>query len=638
MKKHTIIGMAGHIDHGKTALIKQLTGIQTDQHKEERERGITIDIGFAYWKDDVTIIDVPGHEKFIRNMVAGVSTVDLFILVIAADDGIMPQTIEHLDILKFLGVKDGVVVINKIDLVDEEWLMLVQDDIESFMKKNGFGHVPVIPVSALEDTGISDLRALIDEKIEQTERRIRDRPARINIDRSFIAKGYGSIITGTLLSARLKEGDKLEILPQGKETRLRSLQVHQHDTNEALAGQRVAINLPNISVDEITRGAVLVKPDTLISTQDLLAEITTTNTLKLKLKRYANVRVHLGTAEIMGRINWFEDAKHLEPNQQYHIRIKLTEPAVAAPDDPVLIRTFSPLITFAGGRVLEINPPGMMRIQEDWQSYFEILRADDLQVKIMQVFRYADFKTFTEKDIQKKFFENKQIIAGALENLVKKKALISFESKNATHYAAVDQLDRATAIISDTIDKELGKSEFKRGINLKELVNKLRNFHISQPFLDRALERGLNKELFFSDGNLYFNSERKDTARIGQHEKEVSAYYKQARFNPPDIPKLSKEIGIDQKNIRSITLELAKRNELKSINGQFYLHSDVFDDFIRFLKEYFRDNEQLGIAAVKEFTGSTRKWIIPLMEYADGNGLTVRAGDVRTKGMHLDSV
>ncbi|MEJ2545044.1 MAG: selenocysteine-specific translation elongation factor, partial [Calditrichaceae bacterium] len=359
MNDHIIIGMAGHIDHGKTALIKALTGIETDQHKEERERGITIDIGFAYWKNNITIIDVPGHEKFIRNMAAGVSALDLFLLVIAADDGIMPQTKEHLEILKFFGAEDGIVALNKIDLVDEEWQLLVQDEVRTFLNNHGFKNVPVVPVSAIKNKGIENLHNIISEKVSGIKKHVKDRPFRLNIDRSFSIKGFGSVVTGTILSSKVKPGDNITLLPINKSVKVRGIQVHQADIEAALAGQRAAINITGVEKDDLPRGTVLVEENSLVPSTTFLAEISTIKNLKYKLKKHSKVHIHIGTQELLGKIFWFEDDLYLQENKTYYMHIKLSESGVAAPGDAILIRSFSPVTTIAGGKVLYIDPPGI---------------------------------------------------------------------------------------------------------------------------------------------------------------------------------------------------------------------------------------------------------------------------------------
>jgi len=378
MKKHTIIGTAGHIDHGKTALIKALTGIDTDRLKEEKERGITIDIGFAYWKENVTIIDVPGHEKFIRNMVAGVSTIDFFILVIAADDGIMPQTIEHLDILKFFNIKDGIVVINKIDLVDEEWLALITDEIENLLKQYDLNTLPIIQVSSIKGIGIDKFKVIVEEKIENHDKSVVSRPFRLLVDRSFSVKGFGAVVTGTVLSGELNTGEDIQILPSGFETKVRGLQEHTASIKSVQVGDRAAVNLQNIPKEGVGRGDVLVKPNTLSAISEFTGYMKTVSKLPIKIKNYCRIRVHIGTSERLGKLIWFDETPNLEPDKYYHVRIQLDSPVATARNDAFLVRLHSPLITLAGGKILEINPPKLKKSDSLWQQYFDEIKSDDL--------------------------------------------------------------------------------------------------------------------------------------------------------------------------------------------------------------------------------------------------------------------
>jgi len=300
MKKHTIIGTAGHIDHGKTAVIRALTGIDADRLKEEKERGITIDIGFAYWKDDVTILDVPGHEKFIRNMVAGVSTIDLFLLVIAADDGIMPQTVEHLDILNFFNIKDGIVILNKIDLVDEEWLSLVEEDIRALLKKYNLDAISIVKVSATTNKNIDTLRELIERKIEEQTEIVSTQPFRLFVDRSFTIKGFGTVVTGTVLSGILQKSEDIKVLPQDITKRVRGLQVHGKETDTVKSGDRAAINLQGISKVQISRGDALIKDNTLLGSSEFIGSLRTVSNIQPRINNRTKVRVYIGTAERIG--------------------------------------------------------------------------------------------------------------------------------------------------------------------------------------------------------------------------------------------------------------------------------------------------------------------------------------------------
>lgn len=636
MREHTIIGMAGHIDHGKTALIKALTGIETDQHKEERERGITIDIGFAYWQDNITIIDVPGHEKFIRNMAAGVSALDLFILVIAADDGIMPQTIEHLEILKFFGARSGIVALNKTDLVDEEWQLLVEDEIKTFLSNYGYTDVPVIPVSAVKGSGIEELQNELKKKIDKLEKSLNLKPFRLNIDRSFVVKGFGSVITGTVLSSQVKAGDILTLLPQNRSVKVRGIQVHQSDAQQAIAGQRAAINIANVEKDELSRGTVLVEENSLKPCSTFLAKISTVANLKYKLKRYSKVRIHIGTEELLGKIYWFDEDKNLNPDSLYHMRIKLDEPGIAAPGDAVLIRSFSPVTTLAGGKVVFIDPPGVRQIEFNWEDIFNNFSNDDLITKIKQLFAINGFKSLTVKLIKQKMFENEADILRTLEQLNKQKYLVEIEYKNEKHYISQTSIDSGIGIIQKEIERALDKEKLKSGISLQQLSTLLKSYKFNDPFLERTLQKAVKAELLIHDGSLFTTKKNKDSGQTNRIQQKIIEIYKTNRFVPPELNEIAEELSLELKNIKNLVISLAHNGNLISIGGKFYLHREVLDELIEFIKSHFSKNTELDVANLRDFTDCSRKYIIPIFEYLDANGLTVRKEDVRTEGPNLN--
>ncbi len=632
--QHTIIGMAGHIDHGKTALIRALTGIETDQLPQEKERGITIDLGFAYWKDTITIIDVPGHDKFIRNMAAGVSMVDLFILVIAADDGIMPQTREHLEILKFFNVRRGIVVLNKIDLVEEDWLELVQDEIYRFMHNSGFENTPVLPVSSVTGSGIDELRQTILEIVEILPEKKSSRPFRLNIDRSFSAKGFGAVITGTVLSSELALDSRLEVLPEKFETKVRGLEVHQHETPQISTGQRAAINLSGLNKQQLRRGQVLVKPGTLDSCRELFAFVKTTALFKFKIKRLAEVRVHIGTAEIKGKINWFEEDSYLENEKEYHIHLKLAEPCAAAPGDALLLRSYSPAVTTAGGSALQINPPKLKRKQDDWQAYFQVLKDGDLSDRIKLVFKHSGNLLLSAEKIAALFFEETEKINKILQKLLKQKILSSADIDGNISYLLVKNAEILVERAVQKIEQEAQDKALK-GYNFKEMQNLLVRETLSEQFLKYVLQKAVNSEKIFYDGLLYTPASSRHLQKMMELKERVEKIYQEQRFAPADMAQLAGELQISKNELNGLIQELIRADSLISIGGVYYLHNSVFQEFLEFLKEQFERRNELDIAEVRQFTGSTRKYIIPLLEFTDREGYTARDGDLRFKGNKL---
>ncbi|MCQ2507918.1 MAG: selenocysteine-specific translation elongation factor [Dorea sp.] len=367
--KHIIVGTAGHIDHGKTTLIKALTGRNTDRWKEEQERGITIDLGFTWFDmkngDRVGIIDVPGHERFIANMVAGVVGMDLVILVVAADEGIMPQTREHMDILGLLGIEKSIVVLNKCDLVDEDWLELVEEEVREELEGTFLEHAPIIPVSSVTGFGLD---ALQDEIIKMTREEVKEKNVntipRLPIDRVFTIAGFGTVITGTLISGSIGKDDVLEMYPIGKECKIRNIQVHGKDTERCYAGQRVAINIPNLKKSEIKRGCVIAPPNNMKNTDRLDVKINLLDSTERILKNHSRVHFFSGTSEIICRCNLL-DADELGPGESGYAQLVLEQETALKRGDRFVIRFYSPMETIGGGVILESNPKKKKRYHED---------------------------------------------------------------------------------------------------------------------------------------------------------------------------------------------------------------------------------------------------------------------------------
>ena len=634
MNKHTIIGTAGHIDHGKTTLIKALTGIDADRLKEEKERGITIDIGFAYWRDDVTIMDVPGHEKFIRNMVAGVSTIDFFLLVIAADDGIMPQTIEHLDILNFFNIRDGIVVLNKIDLVDPEWCELVRQDIISLLTRYHLGHLPVIPVSAVQNINIGLLLQHMEAKINSIHQRICPQPFRLLIDRSFQIKGFGTVVTGTVLSGTLDKGDEVEIYPARRKVKVRGIQIHTHDTSRVETGYRAAVNLPGISKDEIKRGDVLALPDSMVPVTEFSGIMRTVSHLPLKIKNRSKVHVYTGTAERLGQIFWYDDSRYLEPNHDYHIRIKLFDPVSAARLDAFLIRLHSPVLTLAGGKIAEINPARLSASGKNWNDYFNIMQGRDLFAIIEKIIQTRGLYPVSSQILRAHLFEPAGTFQTYIAELQNRKKIVSVVIKGTEHFIHTQNMEQLHHQILNFINIYHHQNPLKPGINLKELCSSLEKQRLSGGLVEACVNLLLQEKKIVHAENVY--SLPDFSVQISRDPEQsrtaILEKLKAGNFSPPDIDELAHQLEMPSEEIRLLLTGLVKEGRVISINQKFYLHAEVWDRLIRFLQNYFSTQIQMPVAALKEFIATTRKYAIPIFEYLDSSGLTVRAGDSRKKG------
>ena len=373
---HVVIGTAGHIDHGKSLLTKVLTGTDPDRLKEEKERGMTTDLGFAFFGDNVTIIDVPGHEKFVRHMLAGASTIDLVLLVIAADDGIMPQTIEHFEITKLLGIKKGIIVITKKDLVDNEWLKLIEVDIKKMIQGSFLEKAPMISVSSITGEGIPELKKLINELIKNIEPKPDRGIFRMPIDRCFTMKGFGTVVAGTILSGSVKLGERIELLPQNKIARLRGIQIHNQSVNSATIGTRAALNLIGVEKEEIIRGNVLATVGYYHPTSLINASLYRLKDTPEPLKNMTRIRLHLGTAEIMSRILLL-DKKELLTGEAGLVQLRLETPTVCDWNDHYVVRSYTPPRTIGGGIVLEAHPTKARRFDVELNERLTAIRQGD---------------------------------------------------------------------------------------------------------------------------------------------------------------------------------------------------------------------------------------------------------------------
>src|SRR5262245_6724443 len=405
--KQVVMGTAGHIDHGKTQLIKALTGVDTDRLKEEKERGITIDLGFAHFTCDdgteVGVIDVPGHERFVRNMLAGVGGIDLVMLVIAADEGVMPQTREHLAICQLLRIKDGLVALTKVDLVDEDWLALVIEDSREFLKGTFLESKPIVGVSAKTGQGLDALKAALGTLAARVPPKHVEGKFRLPIDRVFTIRGFGTVVTGTLFSGSIRVEDRVEIYRKGIQAKVRGLQVHNESVAEAVAGQRTAINLQGIEKVELARGDVLGRPGEFAPTFMLDAVLQHLPDAPRPLRHRSRLRLHLGTSEIMGRVILL-DRDELAAGEQAYVQFRLEVPAIALPRDRFVIRSYSPVQTIGGGMLLDVHPAKHRRGEAGLASHFQLLAeggpekifAHHLKQATHQGLRLAEFLPRTE--------------------------------------------------------------------------------------------------------------------------------------------------------------------------------------------------------------------------------------------------
>ena len=630
--KHFVLGTAGHVDHGKTALIKAITGVDTDRLKEEKERGITIELGFASLNlpsgQTVGIVDVPGHEKFIKNMVAGAAGIDVVMLVIAADEGIMPQTKEHLHICSLLGITTGIVALTKIDLVEKDWLELVKSEITEYLQDSFLENAPIVPVSAIKQEGLTNLIRAIDETINKINEKADDGIFRLPVDRVFTMKGFGTVITGTIVSDHIIIGEEIEILPEAITTRIRGIQVHNQPMEEAWSGQRTAINLQGIEKSTIERGNVLVRPKTVWPSQrlDIFVEFLASNSKNLKNR--ALVRLHTGTSEIIARIILL-DKDELAPGQKAFAQLVLANKDVIVAGDRFVLRSYSPVTTIGGGQIIDPLPLKHKRQNEKIIADLNILQNGSLPERISVIMERTAFSGINLRGLTFRLGVNAKKIREALESLFSSKKAILLDSEDTTVISAYFY-----NLLEELIGKNLAtyhkKNPLQEGISKEQLKETLGRA-ISARLFNLALRGLAKKETIVSD---------KDNVRLAEHQVQlagdldslrnnIARIYCEAGLTPPSLTDVVSEFKDQRAKAQSIINLMLKEGDLIKINEEMCFSREALGKLRNDYKAMLVKDGKATPATFKDLTNLSRKYIIPLMEYFDVNKLTVRVGDHR---------
>ncbi|MDD4861539.1 MAG: selenocysteine-specific translation elongation factor [Smithellaceae bacterium] len=630
--QHFVLGTAGHVDHGKTSLIKALTGTDTDRLKEEKERGITIELGFASLAlpcgHTLGIVDVPGHEKFIKHMVAGAAGIDLVLMVIAADEGIMPQTKEHLQICSLLGITTGLVALTKIDLVEKEWLELVRSEITDYLQDTFLAEAPIVPVSAVKETGIPELLAETDKIVSRLQEKNDDGIFRLPVDRIFTMKGFGTVVTGTLISDKIKVGEDVQILPENISTRIRGIQVHNQPTEEAFSGQRTALNLQGIDKATLARGNVLVRPQTLRPTKrlDVFFEYLASNTRKLKNRSL--VRLHTGTTEIMTRIVLL-NADELSPGEKSFAQLILADEDVVVAGDHFVLRSYSPVTTIGGGRILDPLPGKHKRKNKKILDDLQILQSGALPEKISVLLERAGFNGINVRSLAFRLGIHVKKIREALEKLFSDRQAILLSGDDTTALSS-----HLYAQLEDLLMKSLAdyhqNNPLKEGISKEELKAALAGT-VSAKLFNMVLASLGKRNLIASD---------KDNVRLASHlvqlageedtlRRSIASTYTQAGLTPPSLADVLNGFKDQKAKAQSIVKLMIKDGELIKINEDLCFTGEALTRLREEYKAQLVRDGQATPATFKDLTGLSRKYIIPLMEYFDTSKLTVRVGDHR---------
>ncbi|MGO9120600.1 MAG: selenocysteine-specific translation elongation factor [Desulfomonilaceae bacterium] len=622
-----ILGTAGHIDHGKTELVRALTGIDTDRLKEEKQRGISIELGFAFLDlgDDVRIgiVDVPGHEKFVRQMVAGSGGIDIAALVVALDEGVMPQTTEHLDILKLLGIRLGLVVLTKLDLVDDELALLAEEDVKELVKDSFLEDAPMMRVSSRTGEGIPELRQILTKLAKQVQERPIHGLLRLPVDRIFSLKGHGTVVTGTLISGSIAIGDEVEILPGGTRTSVRGLESHNRREDRAFPGERVAANLRGLEQSGIQRGEVVVHPGQFKPSSIIDVKLTVLPRAPIPLRSGRKVRMHHFTSEVEARVI-LPDMAELESGRSAMAQLRTSSPIVPSAGDRFVIRALSPSVTLGGGTIL--NPRGIKLRARTAKSLSELDVEDDLSI-IAALVRSSGLTGVAKNELI---------------------GLSGFTAKRLDK-ALISLLNSHTVIRFDPSENRLIHRDFVELVQ-KKITNHLNSFHVDQP-----LKQGISKQELRSavpGGDKLFKIvldalvsnnqavDQGDTVRLASHQVKLKDEEKdlkdrllkmisQGRHSPPLLKEIIESIKGDPKQIRTFLGILEKEGKLIRVKEDLYFSEAFVSDVKRKLAEFIAREGGITPSRFNEITGSSRKYNIPLLEYFDRERFTIRVGDQR---------
>ena len=628
--KNIIVGTAGHIDHGKTTLIKALTGRNTDRWEEEQRRGITIDLGFTYFDlkngDRVGIIDVPGHEKFINNMVAGVVGMDLVLLVVAADEGIMPQTREHMDILGLLGIKKSILVINKCDLVDEEWLELVEEEIQEELEGTFLEGAPVVKVSAATGQGLDELTDTIqqlmsDEVVAKDTQTI----PRLPIDRAFTLSGFGTIITGTLISGTITREDVLEMYPIGKECKIRNIQVHGQNQDKCYAGQRVAINLSNVKKKEIRRGCVLAPKNSMKNTDLLDVKLKVLEDSMRILTNHERLHLYTGTSEILCRAVLL-DKEQIGPGEEGLVQLRLEEEIAVKRGDRFVVRFYSPMETIGGGIVLEPNPVRKKRF--DAQAIEELKKKESGSlgdVMELQIKEHGD-TMITLAELAKVMAHSVDELKEYLEELEESGTIFVFPMKKDTYLWHRDNEFAVRQKIEETLQKYHSEHPYRYGMKKAEIHNTFLK-KIKPNIFDAYIER-MTEENVYGRREEYLSLpgyEVPKDAMYLQTEKLIEDTFEKAgydfvRFSEIDFGKIPRQTAED------VVLMMIDEGKVLRINEEMFTMKHLMDEAKEKIQNHLKEENLITIAQVRDMFSTSRKSAKPILEYMDSIKVTKKTG------------
>lgn len=633
-----VMGTAGHIDHGKTSLIKALTGIQCDRLAEEQKRGITIELGFAYFdlpekngqKIRMGIIDVPGHEKFVKNMVAGANGIDFVLMVIAADEGVMPQTREHLEICSLLNIRDGIIALTKKDTVDAEFLELAKEDIREFVKGSFLENAPIFPVSSFTGEGLEELKQAIAEKNYVLQPKRRNNIFRLPVDRVFSLKGYGTLITGTLLSGAANVGDEVSIMPKNLPSKIRSIQNHGQSVEKALAGNRTSVNLANVEVSDINRGDIVSFPGTLFPSLRWLVSLHCLPSSPRGLRHRSEIHFHHGTKEVMAKL-YLKDRDVLEPGETCLCEARFSEPMCGVFGDKCVLRSFSPLQTVAGASVLNPLPDfPKLKAVADEEKLFALeeafLDAEKAADAVYVQLTVGNGKGIGIKQLTVLCNLDEKNLDKALQQLLGQKRCVLFDKENRVYLADRYLADYERAMLAKV--KEYHEKEpLKQYMSKASLLAQFEPLKLAYFLLERLNRQNMiliNEDgVCLKDHSVELQSHQKDL------KTELLEEFEKNPLNPPLLKELQEKFP-RSKELQNVLYLLVQEKKLLKISDSMYFLASVMDGILTRMIAFFKENQDMSPSDFKEISqGLTRKYAIPVLEYFDKERITIRVGDVR---------
>jgi len=630
--KRIILGTAGHIDHGKTSLIKALTGTDTDRLKEEKLRGITIELGFASMDlpggFHVGIVDVPGHERFVKNMVAGATGIDMVALVIAADEGVMPQTVEHMEICTLLDIRYGLIVLTKIDMVDEEWLELVEDDIRAFCRGTFMENAPIQPVSSTTGQGLDVLR----EALQSVCTRIPERPLssllRIPVDRVFTMKGFGTVITGTLISGRVEVGETVALYPSGITSKVRGLQVHNDSVTAAEAGMRTAVNLQGLEKTAIQRGEIIARPNTLKPTYMVDVHLSYLKSNPRPLKDHTRVRLHTGTSEALGNVVLL-DCEELSPGNTALAQIRLEAPITGVKGDRFVLRSYSPVRTIGGGSILNPIPQKHKRFKADVITHLKQIAEAPPESLVLHHTRESGLHGIDFADLILTANLHEKALQRLLQQFLSERRMLLVDKENRT-FVHIDSFNRFKAEISGQLSRYHGQYPLRSSMPKEELRSKFPKETHPKLFHLAVEEMMAGKTVVQEEQGIRLASHRvaleKDQETL---RRAILDAYAPSGLMPPYFSELCKTLDMDPQKAREILSLLVDEGRLIKVKEDLFFSAAAVEALMLRLKTFFQEHEEITTPQFKEMTGASRKFVIPLLEYFDSKNFTLRVGDTR---------